>query len=71
MAGGKVSSSLALATHLVVFSVPGLDVDFGTILKGYVYGVCDQSRIFTYLGCSHFCYSQMTACAKSYHRAWH
>ncbi|KAG6644099.1 hypothetical protein CIPAW_08G032200 [Carya illinoinensis] len=34
MAGGKVSSSLALATHLVVFSVPGLDVDFGTILKG-------------------------------------
>lgn len=39
MAGGKVSSSLALATHLVVFSVPGLDVDFGTISKGYVYGV--------------------------------
>lgn len=51
MAGGKVSSSLVLATHLVVFSVRGLDVDFGTISKGYVYGVL-WSGIFTWLGCS-------------------
>lgn len=35
MAGGKVSSSLALATHLVVLSVPGFDVDFETLLTSF------------------------------------
>ncbi|KAB1200254.1 putative DNA ligase 4 [Morella rubra] len=33
MAGGKVCSSLDLATHLVFFSVPGFDVDLGIVLK--------------------------------------
>lgn len=33
MAGGKVCSSLDLATHLVFFSVPGFDVDLGIVMK--------------------------------------
>lgn len=35
MAGGKVSNSLVLATHLAVLSVPGFDVDFETLLKSF------------------------------------
>uniref|UniRef100_A0A2N9G3C4 DNA ligase n=1 Tax=Fagus sylvatica TaxID=28930 RepID=A0A2N9G3C4_FAGSY len=33
--GGKVSDSLALATHLVVLAVPGFEVDFETVLKSF------------------------------------
>lgn len=43
MAGGKVSNSLALATHLVVLSVPGFDVDFETLLKRYICSIFSVS----------------------------
>ena len=33
--GGKVSTSISNATHLVVMSLPGLNVDFDTIVKRY------------------------------------
>nr|POF07460.1 dna ligase 4 [Quercus suber] len=35
IAGGKVSDSLVLATHLVVLSVPGFEVDFETVLNSF------------------------------------
>ncbi|KAM3760244.1 hypothetical protein ACB098_01G179200 [Castanea mollissima] len=34
-AGGKVSDSLVLATHLVVLSVPGFELDFETVLNSF------------------------------------
>ncbi|XP_024966232.1 DNA ligase 4 isoform X2 [Cynara cardunculus var. scolymus] len=33
--GGKVSSSISNATHLVVMSLPGFNVDFDTIVKSF------------------------------------
>nr|XP_012461709.1 unnamed protein product [Gossypium raimondii] len=33
MGGGKISENLSNATHLVVLSVPGLDVDFDSFIK--------------------------------------
>ncbi|KAG4167645.1 hypothetical protein ERO13_A13G208300v2 [Gossypium hirsutum] len=33
MGGGKISENLSHATHLVVLSVPGLDVDFDSLIK--------------------------------------
>lgn len=39
-AGGKVSDSLVLATHLVVLSVPGFELDFETVLNRYVCVLC-------------------------------
>ncbi|XP_034199530.1 DNA ligase 4 isoform X1 [Prunus dulcis] len=35
ISGGRVTDSIAHATHLVVLSVQGLDVDFGTLLQSF------------------------------------
>ena len=33
MGGGKVGNDLSQATHLVVFSVPGFDLDFREMME--------------------------------------
>ncbi|XP_034700316.1 DNA ligase 4 [Vitis riparia] len=35
MGGGKVGNNLSQATHLVVFSVPGFDLDFSDIMESF------------------------------------
>ncbi|XVE71898.1 hypothetical protein DITRI_Ditri10aG0188500 [Diplodiscus trichospermus] len=37
MGGGKISENLQHASHLVVLSVPGLDVDFDSLIKRFAY----------------------------------
>ncbi|KAK6272919.1 hypothetical protein POUND7_010002 [Theobroma cacao] len=43
MGGGKISKDLKHATHLVILSVPGLDVDFDSLIKSFS---CAEKHLF-------------------------